>query len=120
MVEFCPECGNLLRKGPCKCGYASDEIPTKKSYINQMWDPPSPNIIYCRLTATPLEKLRLMLNKRIYPEKLKEIRQNLKNHLYTCEVCLYYDEKESRCKKKNKFLTKDSICMNFEPYENLE
>jgi hypothetical protein len=120
MVEFCPECGNLLRKKGCKCGYESIEKTSKTSLPNQIWDPPSPNIIYCRLTATSAEKLRSMLNKRIYPERLKEIQINLKNHYYSCQVCLYYNEEISLCKKKNKYLAKDSICKSFEPYENLK
>ena len=118
MVEFCPECGNLLRKKRCKCGY--DEVPSKTASLNKIWDPPSPNIIYCRLTAMSLEKLRSMLNKRIYPEKLKEIQINFKNHYYSCSICLYYSEEISLCKKRNKYLTKDSICKSFEPYENLK
>lgn len=117
MVEFCPECGNLLRKKPCKCGYDSREKPTKKSFLNQIWDPPSPNTIYCNLTATAYEKLKLMLKKRIYPEKLKEIQKKLKKHLYSCNVCLYYHKELSLCKKKNKYFTEDSICKSFEPYE---
>ncbi|GAH05564.1 unnamed protein product, partial [marine sediment metagenome] len=38
----------------------------------------------CRITATPYDKLKLMLNKGIKPEKLKEIKKGLKNHLYSC------------------------------------
>lgn len=117
MVEFCPECGNLLRKGGCKCGYNQPKVSNKDISLIKVWDPPSPNIIYSRLTATPLMKLKSMLNKGIYPEKLKEIKKKLKQHLYTCSNCVYYDESLSHCKKKNKYIQNSSICKTFEPFE---
>ena len=64
----------MLRKKSCRCGY--EEIQAKNapnSYILEIWNPPNPKIIYCRLTATSQDKLRIMLSKGNYPEKLKEI-----------------------------------------------
>ena len=81
----------------------------------------APNQIEAITGATISSKAVVsMLNKRIYPEKLKEIRMKLKNHYYSCRVCLYYSEEMSLCKKKNKYLTKESICKIFEPYENFK
>ncbi|GAI58567.1 unnamed protein product [marine sediment metagenome] len=122
MIEFCPECGGLLRKNRCRCGYNAPTIAKKiisKDGVIQIWNPPSPNIIYCKITGTPLEKLKKRLNKGIYPEKLKEIKKKLKEHLYTCCNCVYYKEDVLHCQYKNKFLKKDSICRSFEPYENI-
>jgi len=121
MVEFCPECGNLLRKKPCGCGYGEIETNSKDGSTNHLikfWNPPSPTAIYCKITATPYEKLKSMLSKGIKPEKLKEVRENFKNHLYSCSTCLYYHAEISHCKYKNKYLTKDSICKSFEPFSD--
>ncbi|MHA1988733.1 MAG: hypothetical protein ACW98D_19090 [Promethearchaeota archaeon] len=121
MVEFCPECGNLLRKKPCGCGYGESETTPKNGSQNtliKIWNPPSTNSIYCKITATPYEKLKSMLNKGIKLEKLKEVRENFKNRLYSCSTCLYYHAEISRCKYKNKYLTKDSICKSFEPFSD--
>ncbi|MFW9876456.1 MAG: hypothetical protein ACFFG0_25460 [Candidatus Thorarchaeota archaeon] len=117
MVEFCPECGNLLRKKTCRCGYTESETPTNKTLLIRLWNPPSPNIIYSRITATPYEKLKLMLSKGTYPKKLKEVKENLRNHFYSCVNCVYYNEDVSHCKLKNKYIQKDSICKTFEPFE---
>lgn len=119
MVEFCPECGNMLRKKPCPCGYSDHETHIKSNTLLQIWAPPSPNIIYCRITATPYDKLKLMLNKGIHLEKLKEIKYKIKNRLYSCTDCVYYHEEIFHCKLKNKYLRKDSICKSFEPYEKI-
>jgi len=118
MVEFCPECGNLLRKKPCPCGYDSNKSSSNTSSLNQMWDPPSPNLIYCRITATSFDKLKSMLKKNIVPDILKDIRRKINNHLYSCTDCLYYDENKSLCQKKKKYLSKESICRIFEPYQH--
>ena len=117
MVEFCPECGNLLRRNRCKCGYNQPKVSIGEISLIKIWDPPSPNIIFSRLTGTPLKKLQLMLNKGISPEKLKEIKNKVKNHLYSCSNCVYYDEYISLCKKKNKYIENSSICKTFEPFE---
>ncbi len=119
MVEFCPECGNMLRKKTCGCGYGELDATSKNSSHNQLkkiWSPPSPNNIYCKITATSYEKLKSVLNKGMTPDKLKEVRENLKNRLYSCSICLYYHAEISRCKYKNQYLTKDSICRSFEPF----
>ncbi|MHA2037866.1 MAG: hypothetical protein ACW972_01495 [Promethearchaeota archaeon] len=121
MVEFCPECGNLLRKKTCRCGYGEPQGFSKDSSydnIKKIWDPPSPNNIYCKITATPYDKLRSMLIKGIIPDKLKEVRDNLKSRFYSCSNCLYYHGDIYLCKFKNKYLTKDSICRSFEPYSD--
>ncbi len=120
MVDFCPECGSLLRKNACKCGYNNQKSHSKNTsntYVLEIWDPPSPKTIYSRLTATSHDKLRIMLNKGNYPEKLNEITKKVKNHLYSCCNCLYYNEEKLHCQVKNKFLKKDSICRRFEPFE---
>ncbi len=119
MVEFCPKCGNLLRKKPCPCGYSDRESTPQSRSLITIWSPPNPNIIYCKLTATSLEKLKLMLSKGIHLEKLKEIREKLKNHLFSCCDCVYYHEEIFHCRLKNKYLAKDSICRSFEPYEEM-
>ena len=120
MVDFCPECGNMLRKGSCKCGYDDDALHSKKSsnvLVRQVWDPPSPNIVYCRITGTSLDKLKKGLSKGNYPEKLKEIKIKLKKHEYSCRNCVYYVEKEMHCKIKNKYFKNESICTRFEPFD---
>ncbi|TKJ22128.1 MAG: hypothetical protein CEE43_07885 [Promethearchaeota archaeon Loki_b32] len=120
MVEFCPECGNMLRKKTCRCGYGELDATSKDASHNHLikiWNPPSPNAIYCKITATPHEKLKSMLNKGMIPEKLKEVREKFKNHLYSCRNCVYYYEEISHCKFKNKYLSKDSICKSYEPYD---
>lgn len=124
MVDFCPECGSLLRKNYCKCGYGqqdskiviSSNDPMNSPMI-KVWDPPTPNIIYCKVTATQIEKLRIGLKKGIFPEKLKEIKKKLKKHDLTCLNCVYYEEKKFHCQIKNKYITKDSICKRFEPFD---
>jgi hypothetical protein len=119
MVEFCPECGNLLRKKSCGCGYGkpkSTSMDTTPNGLKKIWDPPSPNNIYCKITATSYDRLKAMLNKGITPDKLKDVREGLKNRTYSCSNCLYYHEDINLCKFKNKYLTKDSICKSFEPF----
>ena len=120
MIEFCPDCGNLLRKKPCPCGYEESDTTSKDTSHNllkKIWSPPSPNAIYCKITATPHEKLKTMLNKGMIPKKLKEVREKYKHRLYSCINCVYYHEKISQCKIKNKYLSKDSICKSYEPYD---
>ena len=120
MVEFCPECGNMLRKKFCRCGYNKQETLSSNGIntsLIEIWNPPSPKVIYCKLTATSLDKLKTMLNKGVYPEKLKEITKKVKNHLFSCLNCVYYNEEIFHCQIKNKYLKKDSICRSFEPYE---
>jgi hypothetical protein len=120
LVEFCPDCGSLLRKKSCKCGYNSPELRNKSingTHLIEIWDPPPPKAIYCKITATPLKKLNLMLRKGNYPQKLKEITSKLKSHHLTCLNCVYYNIEISHCQIKNKYLKKDSICRNFEPFE---
>lgn len=121
MVDFCPECGNMLRKNRCKCGYGQQQgskiVKSSNSPVKIMWNPPSPNIIYCKITATPFEKLKTGLNKGIYPEKLREIKKRLKKHDLSCLNCVYYEEKNFHCQIKNKFFSKDSICKSFEPFD---
>ena len=117
MVEFCPECGNMLRKKSCACGYNEPETNSNIGALLYIWAPPSPNIIYCKITATDYEKLKKMLSKGIQLEKLDEIKENLKKHLYNCCNCVYYNEEISHCQLKNKYLRKDSICKSFEPFE---
>ena len=120
VVEFCPECGNMLRKKSCKCGYNNQNIHSKNGpnmALNEIWNPPSPKVIFCKLTATSQNKLETMLSKGNYPEKLKDITKKLKNHLFSCCNCVYYNEEVFHCQFKNKFLKKESICRSFEPYE---
>ena len=120
MVEFCPECGNMLRKKPCGCGSVDQPSTSKDVSSNsliEIWNPPSPNTIYCRITGTAYDKLKKILSKGAYPEELKEIRKKINRHLYSCCNCVYYVEKVFHCKFKNKFLNKTSICKSFEPWE---
>lgn len=119
LVEFCPECGNMLRKKSCKCGYNNQNSPTNVTGTSliEIWNPPSPKVIFCKLTATSHDKLETMLSKGKYPEKLKEITKKLKNHLFSCCNCVYYNEEIFHCQIKNKFLKKESICRSFEPFE---
>jgi hypothetical protein len=122
MIKFCPECGNLLRKDSCRCGYNAPTTTKKnvsKDGVIQIWDPPSPNIIYSKVTGTPIEKLKRGLNRGIYPEKLKEIKIKLKNHEVTCCNCVYYKGDILHCQIRNKYVKKDSICKKFEPYSNI-
>ncbi|MBN1800982.1 MAG: hypothetical protein JW891_05705 [Candidatus Lokiarchaeota archaeon] len=119
MVDFCPECGGLLRKNRCKCGYGQKKprvVKSPQGSIVREWNPPSPNVIYCKATATPIEKLKIELNKGTTPEKLKDIRNKLKKRELTCMNCVYYEEKELHCQIKNKYYSKDSICTMFEPF----
>ena len=119
MVEFCPECGSLLMGKYCKCGYNSPKILRKNTNapIKHIWNPPSANVVYSKLTGTPIEKLKLQINKGHYPEKLKVIRKNLNARKYTCCNCVYYNEERFHCQIKNKWFEKDSICKGFEPFE---
>lgn len=119
LVEFCPDCGNMLRKKSCKCGYNNQNSSTNVTGTSliEIWNPPSPKIIFCKLTATSQDKLETMLSKGKYPEKLKDITKKLKNHLFSCCNCVYYNEEIFHCQIKNKFLKKESICRSFEPFE---
>ncbi len=119
MVDFCPECGNMLRKRQCRCGYGQKRPKAVKSSTGSMltiWDPPTPNIIYSKITATPIEKLRIEISKGRYPDKLRDIKNRLKKHDLSCLNCVYYEEKKFRCQIKNKYVSKDSICKRFEPF----
>jgi len=110
----------MLRKNACGCGYNNPSINSKNlsnTSLIHIWNPPTPNIIYCKITATSYDKLKMILSKGTYPEKLKEIKKKLRNHLFSCSNCLYYNEEIFHCQIKNKYLEKDSICSNFEPYE---
>ena len=120
MVEFCPECGNMLRKKPCGCGYVDQSSNSKNvSSVSlvEIWNPPSNNTIYCQITGTSYDRLKYLLSKGVYPEELKEIKEKIKKHYYTCCKCVYYIEENFHCKLKNKFLKKSSICKSFEPWE---
>ncbi len=121
MVDFCPECGNLLKKNQCKCGYGQQGLKISKSSegipLIHVRDPPSPNIIYCKITATSLEKLKIGLSKGIVPEKLREIKRKLERYELTCQNCVYFEEERSHCQIKNKYISSGSICKTFEPFE---
>ena len=117
MVQFCPECGALLRKNSCPCGYNAPSTVVKGDsniILNYIWDPPSTNMLYCKITGTPYEKLKFEISKGNYPEKLKEIREDIKDHKYTCRNCVYYNHEKSHCKLKNKYFKDDSICKSIE------
>jgi len=107
----------MLRKKSCACGYNEPETNSNIEPLPHIWAPPSPNIIYCKITATKYEKLKIMLSKGIHIEKLDEIKEKIKKNLYSCCNCVYYHEKISHCQLKNKYLRKDSICKSFEPFE---
>ena len=110
----------MLRKKSCKCGYnTQDSLSTNLNNMSliEIWNPPSPKIIFCKLTGTSQDKLKIMLNKGIYSDKLKEITKKLKNHHFSCCDCVYYNEEIFHCQIKNKYLKKESICRSFEPYE---
>lgn len=123
MVDFCPDCDNLLRRNVCKCGYNKPNIKSVKSRnfsntsLIHIWNPPTPNIIYCKISATSLDTLRKMVSKGKYPVKLKEIKKKLKNHLFSYTNCLYYNEELFHCQIKNKYIDKESICSSYEPFE---
>ena len=142
MVEFCPECSNMIRRGVCRCGYNAPPPPATKTErvvrdrvvkvtktervvrdgvikatktervlrdgVIQIWKPPSANIIYSKITGTPIEKLQRRLNKGFYPEKLKKIREKLKKRLFSCHECVYAGKEDKNedvlnYQKKNKF-----------------
>lgn len=70
MVDFCPECGSVLRNRPCKCGY-KDHISKNFSKntaenISVFWDPPNPRTLYCRITGVPYRKLKYNINQGLY------------------------------------------------------
>ena len=119
MVEFCPECGSLLRRKYCDCGYNSPKIQRKNTNapIKRIWDLPSANLIYSKLTGTSMDKLKSLISKGNYPEELKIIKKKLNARKYTCCNCVYYNEERLHCQIKNKWFEKDSICKGFEPFE---
>jgi len=120
MVEFCPECGSLLRKKSCPCGYNAPSPKKKETAgILEIWDPPSPKVIYCKITGTPFDKLKKDIKKGIYPEGLKKIKQKLKKHLIDCINCVYFRDDILHCKIRNKYMKEGSICRKFEPYEDI-
>ena len=45
-----------------------------------------------------------MLSKGAYTEKLKEITKKVKNPLYSCCNCVYYNEEILHCQIKNRYL----------------
>jgi len=92
--------------------------------LNEPWDPPAPITIYCKITNVPYNRVRFNLAKGYNPIKLGRIEEQLMNHEYSCETCLYFKnlndryEKFYSCnRKKRKEITspKESICKSFQP-----
>ncbi len=117
MVDFCPKCGSMLRKGPCKCGSKKPTgfYKSPNSLVKHIWNPPSANVIYCKLFNISYDKLKNLISRGKYPEELTVIKKKLSSNKYTCCQCMYYNEVKYHCQIKNRNFEKNSICKGFEP-----
>ena len=141
MLEFCPECSNLLRKRiidgmeylACGCGYKR-EIEGQKSYTrvkniqkikkknksrklkvkSVSWDPPEAVLLYAKIKDVPRSKSRDGTSGRS-PIILKMIQDKLDTKYYNCSKCTRLISANLFCSLHERKVGKRDICKSFEP-----
>ncbi len=138
MLEFCPECNNLLRKRAidgmnylaCRCGYkrklegqainASVKFVPKKNTPRKTkvkavsWDPPEALTLYTKIQRAPGSKVRGAGTGRS-PLILKMIQDKLDARYYNCSKCTQLMSANLFCKLHERKVGKKDICKSFEP-----
>ncbi|KKK42936.1 hypothetical protein LCGC14_0830560 [marine sediment metagenome] len=138
MLEFCPECSNLLRKRiidgmeylACGCGYKRElegqtgntrfkkiqkqNKPRKLKVKSVSWDPPKAISLYAKIKDAPKGK-----NKGGRTGKssiiLKMVQDKLDMKYYNCSKCTQLMSANLFCTLHERKVGKSDICKSFEP-----
>lgn len=143
MLEFCPECSNLLRKRningvnylACGCGYKKklDEQPSSAGggginaprrrvsraskptkAKNVDWDPPDALMVYSKLKDAPWKK-NAGASSEPSARALTMIKERLDSRYYNCGKCKKFTQSNSFCRLHERTMDKESICKSFTP-----
>ncbi len=138
MLEFCPDCNNLLRKRnfdsmaylACGCGYKREleghtsyarveKIPKKNKPRNLnvksvSWDPPEAMSLYAKIKDAPRSKSRGGSSGGS-PIILKMIQDKLDTKYYNCSKCTQLMSANQFCTLHERKVGKRDICKSFEP-----
>ncbi len=112
-VIFCPQCKVMTQLIDDRTFFSKGTKSRINPGVYDDWDPPSPATLYCKIKNVPYNKFKHDRARGINPSKLGQIENWLEEHKYYCEGCSTYVE--GFCTKKNKKVTRDSICKGFVP-----
>ena len=145
MLEFCPECSNLLRRRiidgmeylACGCGYKREIegqtgnprakiIPKKnkprkvKAKVNSVsWNPPEARLLYAKIKDVQRSQNRGR-NSGLSPIILKMIQNKLDSKYYNCSKCTQLMSANLFCILHERKVGKKDICKSFDPiYDGL-
>jgi len=144
MLEFCPDCSNLLRRRfidgiaylACGCGHKREledqpsnvgfkKIPKKnksrRTNVKSIsWDPPEAMLIYAKIKNVPRGKSKGERPDRS-PLILKMIQEKLDTKYYNCSKCTQLMSANLFCTRHERKVGKQDICKSFEPiYDGLD
>ena len=138
MLEFCPECSNLLRKRiidsmeylACGCGYKRElegqtgytrnekiqkkNKPRKHKVKSVSWDPPKAMSLYAKIKDAPKSQYRDGSSGGS-PIILKMIQDKLDTKYYNCSKCTRLMSANLFCSLHERKVGKKDICKSFEP-----
>jgi len=138
MLEFCPECSNLLRRRfidgmeylACGCGYKREiegqtgNLRMKKIQVKNKprklkvkpvsWDPPEAMSLYDKIKDAPRTQTRSGSSGRS-PIILKMIQDKLDMKYYNCSKCTRLMSANLFCSLHERKVGKRDICKSFEP-----
>lgn len=140
MLEFCPECNNLLRKRvidgweymACGCGYKrkiegqarnprvkSIQIKNKQRKVKTKvksvsWDPPEARLLYNKIKGAPRGQNRGGRSVES-PIILKMIQDKLDSKYYNCPKCTRLLSANLFCQLHERKVGKMDICKSFNP-----
>ena len=143
MLEFCPECSNLLRKRfidskqylACGCGHKREiegqtanpmarkiqvkNKPRKFKVKSVSWDPPEAMSIYVKIKGAPRIQSKDG-NSGGSPIILKMIQDKLDEKYYNCSKCTRLISANLFCSLHERKVGKKDICKSFDPvYDGL-
>ncbi len=143
MLEFCPECSNLLRKRfidgmqylACGCGYKREiegqtanprakriqvKNKSRRSKVKSVsWNPPEAMSIYVKIKDAPRIKARDG-SSGVSPIILKMIQDKLDMKYYNCSKCTRLMSANLFCSLHERKVGKKDICKSFDPiYDGL-
>ena len=143
MLEFCPECSNLLRRRviegmaylACGCGYKRElddqpsyagfkkipkkNKPRKLNVKSVSWDPPEAMLLYAKIKHVPGGKSKGGSSDRS-PLILKMIQEKLDTKYYNCSKCTQLMSANPFCTLRERKVGKRDICKLFDPvYDGL-